>query len=126
MSLEQELREWTRQESICQCVELTQRAADRIYVLEAALRDLRDYFDARNANAYVLRINEVLAASETACDQVCVHGVHTKQNCYQCNPEYLGANPAKTEVDAAAERVMRAIEIGMGECGFKRSRWNEP
>jgi hypothetical protein len=39
MSLEQELREWTRQESICQCVELTQRAADRIRVLEVALSE---------------------------------------------------------------------------------------
>ena len=45
MSLEQELREWTRQESICQCVELTQRAADHIRALEAQRTILREFIN---------------------------------------------------------------------------------
>jgi hypothetical protein len=39
VTIEQELREWTRQESICQCVELTQRAAKHVAELEAANRE---------------------------------------------------------------------------------------
>jgi len=100
MSLEQELREWTRQEYICQCVELTQRAADRIRVLEAALIEYARHHEP------------------------CPWWSHKPCTCGL--DKVAPGSDTKTEVDAAAERVMGAIEIGMGECGFKRSRWKEP
>jgi hypothetical protein len=68
MTLVKELREWTRQESICQCVELTQRAADRIASLEAELAR------SRQANVYDGNAHRRVAQLEAALRKVIAAG----------------------------------------------------
>jgi hypothetical protein len=73
------------------CSKDNTRLEDHIRSLESALREAKPQIYSPNSPTHALI--EKLLGSELETDQLCVHGVHTRQRCYECEPASVGSVP---------------------------------